>query len=88
MLAYLSFPLKISKTLRPGVVALADVLFPRSWLNLLGNLLDYVNQVPAGVTAMLKLIQSISLKYTYSSRSDPLFEEIIIVCDQMHDFLL
>ena len=37
---------------------------------------------------MIKLIESISYKYTYEQRSDPLYEEIIIMCDQTHDFFL
>ena len=28
---YLTFPVKISKTIRPGIVALVDVMFPRPW---------------------------------------------------------
>lgn len=36
---------------------------------------------------MLKLIENITHKYTYSSRSDPLYEEIIKVCDEIHDYL-
>lgn len=38
--------------------------------------------------AVLKLIQSISYKYSYEQRSDPLYEEIILVCNQAHDFML
>jgi hypothetical protein len=71
---YLTFPLKISKTLRPGIVALADVLFPNKWGNLISNLLSYAGQVPSSITAVLKIIQSVSHKYTYLSRSDPLYE--------------
>jgi exportin-2 (importin alpha re-exporter) len=88
LLAYLTFPLRISKTLRPGIVALADALFPQSWDDLLTGTLNYVLQFPNALVAALKLIQSISHKYTYESRSDPLYEEIIIVCDTVHDFLL
>lgn len=31
--------------------------------------------------AVLKLIQSVSHKYSYEARSDPLYEEIIQVCN-------
>lgn len=88
LLLYLKSPLKISKTLRPGIVALADVLFPSRWPDLLDNLLAYVAQQPASIAAVLKLLQSITHKYSYESRSDPLYEEIIFMCDRVHDFLL
>ncbi len=78
----------MSQTLRPGVISLADVLFPHNWSDLLSDLLAYVNQVPTSTIAVLKIIQSISYKYTYESRSDPLYEEIIIMCNEMHDYLL
>ena len=87
-MAYLNFPVKISKTLRPGIVALADVLFPQQWVDLMPNLLAYSCQQPGAIIATLKLIQSISYKYSYESRSDPLYQEIIKVCDEVHDFLL
>lgn len=88
LMAYLNFPLKISKTLRPGLVALADVLFPQNWRDLIQNLLAYAIQNNGAILAVLKLIQSISHKYSYEQRSDPLYEEIIIVCDEAHDFLI
>jgi exportin-2 (importin alpha re-exporter) len=88
LMAYLQFPLKISKTLRPGLVALADVLFPQNWRDLIQNLLAYAIQNNGAILAVLKLIQSISHKYSYEQRSDPLYEEIIIVCDEIHDFLI
>lgn len=74
LIAYLTFPLKISKTLRPGVVALADVMFPSNWNDLLQNLLAYTYQNANGIVPVLKLIQDISYKYTYESKSDPLYE--------------
>lgn len=73
-MAYLTFPLKISQTLRPGIVSLADVLFPNAWPDLIGNLLSYSLQNPQVTIASLKMIQTISHKYTYESRSDPLYE--------------
>ena len=65
LITYLTFPLKISKTLRPGLVALADVMFPTNWMDLVQNLLAYACQNPNGIIPVLKLIQSISYKYTY-----------------------
>ena len=36
----------------------------------------------------LKLINSIVAKYDHSVRSDPLYAEIILVCDDLHDTFL
>lgn len=80
-MAYLTFPLKISKTLRSGLVILAHLLFPKQWPNLMISLLAYVSQAPGSTMAVLKLIQSITYKYSYEGRSDPLYEEIIQVCN-------
>ncbi len=63
LIVYLNFPLKISKTLREGIVSLADVHFHKDWNDLLSNLLAYANQTPSGIPAVLKLIQSITNKY-------------------------
>jgi hypothetical protein len=37
---------------------------------------------------ILLLMTMITYRYTYSMRSDPLYREIILVCDDTHDFLL
>ena len=63
-------------------------MFPNNWPDLLQNLLAYACQNSNGIIPVLKLIQSISYKYTYESRSDPLYEEIIMMCNEVHDFLL
>lgn len=81
LMAYLTFPLKISKTLRPGIVSLADAIFPNYWNDLISNLISYARQNPQSTIATLKMIQSISHKYSYESRSDPLYEEITLVCN-------
>ena len=88
LITYLTFPVRISKTLRPGILALADVLFPRQWEDLLPNILSYAIQNGNGTIPVLKLIQTISDKYTKEQRSDPLYEEIIIMCNNVHDYLL
>jgi len=74
VIAYLNFPLKISKTLSPGIILLAEKFFPDNWSNLLTSLMSYSIQYPNSTTAVLKLIEDITYKYTYSSRSDPLYE--------------
>ena len=69
-------------------MALADVLFPGRWEPLVDNLLSYARQAPEGLLPVLKMVQSISNKYSIESRSDPLYEEIIVMCEKTHDFLL
>lgn len=71
--AYLHFPPQISNTLLPGLVSLADVLFPARWGNLMVGIIGYCEQNPAATGSVLKLIQDITHKYTYLSRSDPLY---------------
>lgn len=36
---------------------------------------------------ILKLLDKITDRYSYTMRSDELFTEIIIVCDDCHDYL-
>lgn len=43
---------------------------------------------PDYVYKTLKLIYKLTEKYVYQSRSDPLYEEIIITCDTIHHNLL
>lgn len=43
---------------------------------------------PQYVLRTLKLVKKLTDKYTFSSRSDPLYEEIIITCDTLHNNLL
>jgi hypothetical protein len=51
------------------------------------DLIAYAAKNPPSISAVLKLLEDITHKYTYLSRSDPLYEEIIKVCDEAHDFL-
>ena len=37
---------------------------------------------------MFELLAMITYKYSYLTRSDPLYREINIVCDALHDTLL
>lgn len=50
-------------------------------------LLEYCRHNGQAMGSVLKLIEDITHKYTYLSRSDPLYEEIIKVCNEVHDFL-
>ncbi len=50
-------------------------------------LINYSKQNSSSINTVLKLIEDITVKYTHLSRSDPLYEEIIKVCDEIHDFL-
>ena len=52
------------------------------------GLVQYASENAGSIHSVLLLIKDITFKYSYLSRSDPLYEEIIMVCDQLHDFLL
>lgn len=52
------------------------------------GLILYTQQNPNSIHSVLLLISDITLKYSYLGRSDPLYEEINIVCDQVHDYIL
>jgi hypothetical protein len=47
-----------------------------------------VTENSANTLRVVTLMTMITYRYTYSSRSDPLYSEIILVCDDTHDFLL
>lgn len=52
------------------------------------GLIQYASLNSNSIHSVLLLIQDITRKYSLLTRSDPLYEEIILVCDQVHDFLL
>lgn len=52
------------------------------------GLIQYANQNTGSIHSVLLLISDITEKYSYLGRSDPLYEEIILVCNQVHDFIL
>ena len=79
---------KVSETLRPAIVKLTNAEFPRNWQGLMPGLIAYAGQNPNSIHPVVLLIQDITRKYSLLSRSDPLYEEIILVCDQVHEFLL
>jgi hypothetical protein len=84
--AYLNFPSQISKNLLPAIVSLAEVLFPDHWGNLVIFLMNYATQNNAAISPVIVLLEEMTHKYTTSSRSDPLYAEIIKVCNELHDF--
>jgi hypothetical protein len=49
--------------------------------------MDFTFKTPQITLRLLKLLKKITAKYEYSVRSDELYTEIILVCDDSHDFL-
>ena len=84
--AYLNFSHQISKNLLPAIVSLVEVLFPDHWNNLIIFLINYATQNNAAIGPIVVLLEEMTHKYTTSSRSDPLYAEIIKVCNELHDF--
>ncbi len=65
------------------------LLFMLSFFSLLKQIAHFLNPAnPEFTLRALKTLKKIVDKYEYSSRSDPLYEEIILVCDTTHDLLL
>ena len=85
--AYFLYSKKISETLKPGIVALASVYFPDEWPNLITSTMEATKKNFSLIEPFLQLAHSLTERYSYESRSDPLYKEIIIVCDQLHDYL-
>jgi hypothetical protein len=52
------------------------------------GLIQYTTEKTDSILTVLRLISDITYKYSVEQRSDPLYAEIILVCDQTHDFLL
>lgn len=52
------------------------------------GLILYSQQNPNSIHSVLLLISDITLKYSYLGRSDPLYEEINLVCDQVQNYIL
>jgi len=73
-MAYLVFGGKISETLRPAIVKLTQVEFPNNWNGLMPGLMAYATQNSPAIHLVLQLIKDITFKYSYLSRSDPLYD--------------
>ena len=73
--------------LKDTIVFLAQRDFPTNWPELIAEL-NVCLVHPDYIYKALKLVFKLTEKYTYSSRSDPLYEEIIITCDTVHNNLL
>lgn len=74
VLAYLGYEGKIQKTLLPGIVSLTAVEFPDRWEVLIDGLLKYCREDQSSTLKVLTLFQEITHKYTYLTRSDPLYK--------------
>lgn len=85
---YLEASPHVADQLSEAIVNLAAMEFPDRWLALMQILVGRVGQSPAHTLRVLTLMTMLTYRYTYSSRSDPLYSEIILVCDDTHDFLL
>ena len=55
-MGYFTSPLKISKTLRLGIMELVEVLFPDYWGNLMTSLVAWANQNTQSMAPVLKLM--------------------------------
>lgn len=67
---------------------LAAMEFPDRWQQLMKVLSIKANENAGRTLRVLTMMTMLTYRYTYSTRSDPLYLEIILVCDDTHDFLL
>ena len=77
--------------LRESVLAIAKWEFPFRWENLTNNLMSCLNGdqiMNINNYRVFKLLSKLTAKYEYSSRSDDLYREIILVADTTADYLL
>ncbi|EAR95791.1 CAS/CSE protein, carboxy-terminal protein (macronuclear) [Tetrahymena thermophila SB210] len=80
----------ISKQVEQAILFLASKEFPYRWNTLIQELMSYIDfnlQNNEQNIRILKVLDKITDRYSYSMRSDELFTEIIIVCDNCHDHL-
>lgn len=82
---YMATSRAIALQLRPAIVAIAGRDFPATWPDLVKNIVAYLS---THTLLSLKLLRKLTAKYEISARSDPLYEEIIEVCNTVHDPLL
>lgn len=80
-------PKIIAEQLSEAVVNLAAADFPDRWPTLMTDLVLQANNSPANLSRVVHLMASLTFKFTYSLRSDPLYSEIIKVCDELHNYL-
>ncbi len=65
--------------------------FPHRWDTLITELMSFMDQnlqKNSQTLRSLKVLHKITLRYSYSMRSDELYTEIIHVCNHSHDKLL
>lgn len=82
---------KIVEQLLDSVVNIAEKDFPDKWQGLIKELLQYIDLTLSNTGTnliVLKLFKRIIAKYEWSMRSDPLYEEIILVCNESHDAMM
>ncbi|CAD8088438.1 unnamed protein product [Paramecium primaurelia] len=85
--AYIVSEAPLIHQLKDAIVYVASRDFPTQWPTLMADLNQFLTH-PDYVYKTLKLIYKLTEKYVYQSRSDPLYEEIIITCDTIHHNLL
>ncbi|CAD8171624.1 unnamed protein product [Paramecium octaurelia] len=85
--AYIVSEAPLIHQLKDAIVYVASRDFPTQWPTLMADLNQFLTH-PDYVYKTVKLIYKLTEKYVYQSRSDPLYEEIIITCDTIHHNLL
>ena len=85
---YLTINDKPYKQMKESIVHLCQREYFEGWKELPQQLIGVAGQNYGYLIRVLSLFKKITHRYSYELRSDPLYEEIIYSCNEMHDFLL
>lgn len=82
-------PPQISQFISEGIVTIARIEYPGQWLDLTRELVGFLNENDHDKNLRVwQLIEEITDKYPLEERSDPLYYEINVTLDSIHDKLL
>jgi hypothetical protein len=89
--AWISLPKVEEKLLRESILIIAKWEFPFRWETLTQDMMGYLAQDPINSLVnfrIFKLLSKLIARYEYTTRSDNLYREIILVADNTADYLL
>lgn len=65
---------QVSAQLNEAISNIAAVQFPRHWPTLMTDLISKVRMNQSNITKVVSLMALLTFRYSYSLRSDPLYE--------------
>ena len=87
--ALVSTPANVSDFISEGIAIIASVEYPQFWPDLTKELMSLLTNDDHGRNFRIwNLVEEITNKYPHEERSDPLYHEINVTLDAIHDKLL